>query len=493
MGQEQDLLLLIRSGSQLFVIETDEEIRAIDLFKRVLADALRPLYRWSITAGLQRLDLEQSDFGNRAEQPEDVLNHIIGNRQSSIYLLLDFHPYLDDPINTRKLREVALGQGHGLHTVVLISPALKMPEDLKGHAAVLELSLPDEQALDRMVREEAFAWSRNNEGRRVKVSNKAVDLLVRNLRGLTLRDARQLARNVIYNDGAIDASDIEMVMEEKFKLLNREGVLSYEYEHVAFEDIAGLATLKRWIGDRKPVFEGGTNDYGLDPPKGVLLLGVQGCGKSMAAKAVAAGFGVPLLRLDMGAIYNKYHGETEKNLRQSLTSAEVMAPCVMWIDEIEKGLSVSDSDSGTSRRVLGTFLTWMAEKDSAVFLVATANDIETLPPELVRKGRFDEIFFVDLPKPEVRSRILEIHLKKRRQDPAGFELDPLVEATDGFSGAEIEQVVVSGLYRAMASESGLNTEILLECARSTRPLSVTMAERIAYLRHWAESRTVSAD
>jgi SpoVK/Ycf46/Vps4 family AAA+-type ATPase len=195
----------------------------------------------------------------------------------------------------------------------------------------------------------------------------------------------------------------------------------------------------------------------------------------------------------MGSIYNKYHGETEKNLRQSLNSAEVMAPCVMWIDEIEKGLSVSGSDSGTSKRVLGTLLTWMAEKDSAVFLVATANDIESLPPELVRKGRFDEIFFVDLPKPEVRQRIFEIHLSKRRQDASSFDLESLGDATDGFSGAEIEQVVVSGLYKAMAAEQSMTTEMLVQAAQATRPLSVTMAERIDYLRNWASERTVSAD
>jgi SpoVK/Ycf46/Vps4 family AAA+-type ATPase len=500
MGQVQDLMLLIRSGTPLILIETEEELRAIELFEHLLQemlasefDSLRPLFRWSITSGLKRLDLEESEFGARASEPEDVLNHIRGNHQKSIYLLLDFHPYLEDPINTRRLREVVLGQGSAFHSVVMISPEMKLPEELRVHAARVELSLPDEAALNRMVREEAFAWSRNHAGRRVKVNNKAVELLVKNLRGLTLNDARQLAKNAIYNDGAITDSDIENVMREKFKLLNRDGVLSYEYEHVAFDDIAGLKSLKKWISDRKPVFESQENPYGLDPPKGVLLLGVQGCGKSLASKAVAAGFGVPLLRLDMGSIYNKYHGETEKNLRQSLNSAEVMAPCVMWIDEIEKGLSVSGSDSGTSKRVLGTLLTWMAEKDSAVFLVATANDIESLPPELVRKGRFDEIFFVDLPKPEVRQRIFEIHLSKRRQDASSFDLESLGDATDGFSGAEIEQVVVSGLYKAMAAEQSMTTEMLVQAAQATRPLSVTMAERIDYLRNWASERTVSAD
>ncbi len=493
MGQEQDLALLIKSGTPLVVIETEEEKRAIEMFQHALAEALRPLYRWSVTSGLRRIDLDVADFGPRHQEPELLLQHIAANAEPSIYLLLDFHPYLKEPQNVRKLREVAL-RHHGIeHIVVLISPTLKLPDELKGHSARIELTLPDPGALERMVREEAFDWSRRNAGERVKISSKALKLLIRNLQGLTLQDARQLARNAIFNDGAITSVDVSRVMGEKFQLLNREGVLSYEYDLVEFDDIAGLNAMKEWIRHRKPVFLGGANPYGLDAPKGVLLLGVQGCGKSMAAKAVASGFGVPLLRLDFGAIYNKYHGETEKNLRQSLKSAETMAPCVLWIDEIEKGISVSDSDSGTSKRVLGSLLTWMAERESQVFLVATANDIESLPPELVRKGRFDEIFFVDLPKPDSRALIFKIHLKKRKQDAAKFDLEKLAEHSDGFSGAEIEQAVVSGLYAAMASEEELTTEHLLKTLDQTRPLSVVMAEKIAYLRAWAAQRTVSAD
>ncbi|MDJ0654021.1 MAG: AAA family ATPase [Xanthomonadales bacterium] len=493
MGQEQDLALLIKSGTPLIVIETEEELRAIELFRHALSQALRPLYQWSITSGLKRLDIDVAEFGAAPADPKDILRQVAGNAEPSIYLLLDFHPYLKDPQTTRKLREISLGHFGVEHTVVLISPTLDLPDELKGHAALMELHLPSSEALDQMVREEAFDWSRRNAGQRVKISRKALGLLIQNLRGLTLQDARQLARSAIFNDGAITSQDVRRVMEEKFGLLNRGGVLSYEYELVGFDDIAGLVTMKKWISDRRPVFLSDDNPYGLDPPKGVLLLGVQGCGKSMAAKAVASGFGVPLLRLDFGAIYNKYHGETEKNLRQSLNSAEVMEPCVLWVDEIEKGLSVSDSDSGTSKRVLGTLLTWMAERNSKVFLVATANDIESLPPELVRKGRFDEIFFVDLPKPQVRSKIFEIHLQKRKQDPAEFDLEQLTLHSDGFSGAEIEQAVVAGLYSAMADGESLSTEDLVESLRSTRPLSVVMAERIAYLRDWARPRTVNAD
>jgi SpoVK/Ycf46/Vps4 family AAA+-type ATPase len=494
MGQEQDLLLLVKSGASLIVIETDEELRAIDMFQRLLVDALRPLFKWSIASGLDRIDLALSDFGVRNDQPELVLEHIARNTDPSIYLLLDFHPFLEDPINVRRLREIALRHHVAEHTVVLISPELKLPEELKGHAARVGLSLPDEKALDKMVREEAFSWSRKNDGRRVTISRQSLSMLIRNLKGLTYRDAQQVARSAIYNDGAISNMDLPRVMEEKFKLLNRDGVLSFEYENISFDDIAGLSKLKQWIIDRKPIFQSDEeNPYGLEAPKGVLLLGVQGCGKSLAAKAVAAGFGVPLMRLDFGSIYNKYHGETEKNLRESLSSAEVMAPCVMWIDEIEKGISVGSSDGGTSKRVLGTLLTWMAERKAKVFLIATANDIESLPPELIRKGRFDEIFFVDLPKEPVRARIFAIHIKKRKQDADQFDLQALAVASDGFSGAEIEQAVVYGLYAAMAEETPLETRQILHAIESTRPLSVVMAERIDYLRDWASERTVSAD
>ncbi len=494
MGKEQDLLLLIRSGTPLILIETEEELRALELLRRALARALRPMYRWSISSGLKRVDIDVADFGGaNNDQPELVLQHIANNPEASIYALLDFHPYLTEPVNRRKLREIALRHSGVEHTVVLISPKLELDDDLTSLAARLEMSLPDEAALDHLVRDEAFRWSRRHDGRRVKVNRRSMSLLVQNLKGLTHQDAKRLARNAIYNDGAITDCDVQKVMEEKFKLLNRGSVLHYEYDLVAFNEVAGLSQLKAWISQRKPLFiADDDNPYGLEPPKGVLLLGVQGCGKSMAAKAVASGFGVPLLRLDFGAIYNKYHGQTEKNLRECLNSAEIMSPCVVWIDEIEKGLSVSDSDTGTSKRVLGTLLTWMAERKSKVFLVATANDITSLPPELIRKGRFDEIFFVDLPDEATRADIFSLHLRRRNQEPERFDLIALAAAADGFSGSEIEQAVVSGLYRALAEQIELSDRLVLDAIGATRPLSVVMAEQVGDLRRWAASRTVPA-
>ena len=257
--------------------------------------------------------------------------------------------------------------------------------------------------------------------------------------------------------------------------------------------MGGLRNLKDWLEKRKNLFIGDLENKGIDIPKGVLLLGVQGSGKSLAAKSIAGTWGIPLLRLDFGTLYNKYYGETERKTREALKTADMMAPCVLWVDEIEKGLASESNDSGTSKRVLGTLLTWMSERKTRVFLVATANDIQNLPPELMRKGRMDEIFFVDLPEKEIRKEILNIHLRKRNMDPLNFDLDVISEACEGFSGAEIEQVIVSGFYSTVGGYMQLNTEILLDEIKKTRPLSVVMFEHINSMREWAKDRTVPAN
>ena len=283
------------------------------------------------------------------------------------------------------------------------------------------------------------------------------------------------------------------MQKAKYELLGQDGVLSFEYETASFNQVGGLAALKQWLSIRREAFLADESELTLDRPKGILLVGIQGSGKSLAAKAVAGVWHVPLLRLDFGTLYNKFFGETEKNIRKALELAEVMAPCVLWVDEIEKGISTGDSDSGTSQRVLATLLTWMAENRNPVFIVATANDIKSLPPELIRKGRLDEIFFVDLPAPSTRAEIYRIHLEKRESDPAAFDLMELADRSVGFSGAEIEQVVVSGLYRSMAQKQALSQTMLLEEITQTRPLSVVMADEISQLQAWAKDRTVPAN
>jgi SpoVK/Ycf46/Vps4 family AAA+-type ATPase len=328
----------------------------------------------------------------------------------------------------------------------------------------------------------------------VEVDQAVLALLVRNLRGLSLLDARRITRQLIVRDGAVGPDDLPELSKLKFELLNKSGRLHFEYDTSRFSDVAGLARLKHWIGQRRDAFTGGALPPGLDPPKGVLLLGVQGCGKSLAAKAVAGGFGVPLVRLDFGALYDKFQGETEKNLREALASAEQLQPCVLWIDELEKGVSTATGgeDGGVSRRVLGYFLTWLAERRSRVFVVATANAVQELPAELLRKGRFDEIFFVDLPDRATRAEIFALHLDKRQVERRAFSLDALAAASDGFSGAEIEQAVVSALYAAHADKRVLDEAGVLVELRNTRPLSVLMAEQVQALRAWASTRTVPA-
>ena len=497
MTELQDLATLIRATTPLIAIETAEENRVIETFRHVIAQVLRPLYRWTITDGLRRLDMaaEGPDNEHAVDVAPDAtvtLQAIKQTAETGIYLLLDFQPYMRYTLTLRLLREVCQRQDSAAHTLVLISPKLELPEELEPLATRFSLSLPDAQALAQLVREEAFAYSRDNGGKRVEIDADAARAVVRNLRGLGFDDARRIVRKLIYDDGALDQPDVADLAKAKFELLNKDGLLHFEYETARFADVAGLKSLKRWIEQRRAAFLGLKSAGRLDPPKGLLLLGVQGCGKSLAAKAAAGGFGVPLVRLDFGTLYNKYHGETERNLRESLQHAEQLAPCVLWVDEIEKSLAAGDNDDGVSRRVLGYLLTWMSERSAAVFLVATANQVQDLPAELLRKGRFDEIFFVDLPDAGTRREIFSIHLMRRELKPADFDLDALAAAADGFSGAEIEQAIVSALYAANAEKSTITQMHIIAALRETRPLSVLMAEQVAALRAWAQGRTVSA-
>lgn len=451
-----------------------------------------PLFRWTITDGLQRLDISLEPQAINSE-PTDVLKHIRAVSKPGLYVLLDFHPFLDDPVHVRLLKDICIRYRDVERQIILISHKVTVPKELDGFCARFDIALPNEQERSRIVQKAIDEYTRENPGSKVQIDPKAHKLLISNLAGLNYADTGRLARNAIYIDGAITKSDLPQVMQAKYELLNRGGALQFEHDTATFGDVGGLSRLKSWLSQRRPAFRGDESASHLDPPKGILLLGIQGCGKSLAAKATSAIFGVPLLRLDFGAIYDKYHGETERKLRESLRTADVMSPCVLWIDEIEKGIAGRGGETGTAQRVLGTFLTWMAEKKSHVFIVATANDISTLPPELVRKGRFDEIFFVDLPTPEIRASILAIHLSSRDQPLGNFDISALALAMDGFSGAEIEQAVVAALYAAHAVKQPLSNEHIQLEIEQTKPLSVVLSEKIAAMRNWAAGRTVSCD
>lgn len=496
MDGRHDLELILRSRTPIVVIESQDERRMLELLQsatlaRASSDYV-PLFRWTLTDGLQRLDISLEPQAINA-QPGDVLKHIRAVSKPGVYVLLDFHPFLDDPVHVRLLKDICMQARTVNKQIVLLSHKVEIPRELESYCARFDIALPSEQERTDIIRKAAKEYARDNPGNKVQVDPKAHALLISNLAGLTYADTERLARNAIYVDGAITRSDLPEVMQAKYELLNRGGALQFEYDTARFNDVGGLTRLKSWLGHRRPAFRGDEDVAHLDVPKGILLLGVQGCGKSLAAKATAGIFGVPLLRLDFGAVYDKYHGETERKLRESLKTADVMSPCVLWIDEIEKGIAGRGGETGTTQRVLGTFLTWMAERKSQAFVVATANDISTLPPELVRKGRFDEIFFVDLPNVEIRKSILAIHLTNRSQPLSQFDLEQLSDATEGFSGAEIEQAIVSSLYAAHAKSEPLATAHLLAEIEETRPLSIVMAERISAMREWAAGRTVPCD
>lgn len=499
MQDIRDLTSVLRSNTPIVVIETYEEYRVVELLKRIASVLYQPVFTWSITQGLARVDKPMAAQKFNSE-PTDLLGQIKSTPQKGIYVLCDFHPFvIDAPKNIRLLKEIALEYETLQHTLVLVSHAFDIPPEIKRYCAYFQLTLPSTVQLQNLIYLEVD--NIRNQGMPLQVDDVAVTKLAENLRGVTLDDARRLVRKAIVDDGAISSSDIDALNKAKFQLLDLNGVLQFEYDTSDFSEIAGLHNLKKWLKQRSPIAAvkhdtgiTNTNDVPtvLDMPKGILLLGVQGSGKSLAAKAVAGVWQRPLLRLDMAALYNKYIGETERNLRNALDLADMMSPCVLWIDEIEKGLSGSSSDEGTSTRILGTLLTWMAERKSEVFVVATANDIQALPPELMRKGRMDEIFFVDLPDEAIRKAIFLIHCQRRGIDVASLDLAQLSARSQGFSGAEIEQAVIAAMYTARSVERGVDQALLLEEFSKTRPLSVVMSDKINALRQWAAGRTVNA-
>jgi hypothetical protein len=486
----RDLEAIIRSRTPLIAIESNEEPQVVRMVRQISHRLQLKAYRWTVSDGLQAFDPCDQPTQS-VHKSNELLAYIKAHASNCLFVLLDFHPFMQDLVHVRQLKDIALTYAKHYSTVMLVGYSLQVPEELRPYMAYFKLPLPNPDELRSIVLDVAGEWGAEHGRREVQTTNKALDLLVRNLAGLTATDARRLAQKAINDDGAISESDIPEVMRAKYELLGRDALLSFEYDTVKFSEIGGMIRLRTWIEVRRNFFMG--QDESLDPPRGLLLLGVQGCGKSLAAKATAGILGVPLLRLDFGVLYNKYYGETERNLRKALETAEVMSPCVLWMDEIEKGLAPDGNDDGLSRRVLGTLLTWLAEKKKPVFLVATANDITQLPPELVRKGRFDEIFFVDLPAESNRREILTIHLRKRHLDPAQFELNSLVEVTKGFSGSEIEQAVVSAMYTAHAQGREVEQADLLAEIKQTRPLSVVMAEKVEEIRDWAAARTVPCD
>ncbi len=487
-----DLGLVLDSRVRLVIIESWQEPRVLETIGSLAVQRAQTWYTWNHLDGLSRLGFGTDvDDEQDTRDPETALETVRRAREDALYVFCDLHPFLDSPRIVRQLKSLAMSTEVSAPTVILVSHAVTLPQELTRLSARLQLNMPSDEELGAIVREEAVRWSAANKGERVRTDNRTLQQVVRNLRGTTHDEARRLARNLIIDDGAIDQTDLPALNKAKFELLGMDGVLHFEQQTARFGDVGGLQRLKGWLAERQSAFT--QADLAQDRPRGVLLVGVQGAGKSLAAKAVAGLWGLPLLRLDMAGLYNKYIGETEKNLRDALQMADALEPCVLWIDEIEKGVAADQSDSGVSRRMLGTLLTWMAERQSRVFLVATANDVSQLPPELIRKGRIDELFFVDLPDEAVRADIFGIHLAKRGLDASQFDLQQLAQASEGFSGAEIEQAVVSAVYANAAGDGRLSSVHILNAISRTAPLSVVMAEKLQALRLWAQDRAVRAD
>jgi SpoVK/Ycf46/Vps4 family AAA+-type ATPase len=484
----QDFNALLDARFPILVTETHEELRFLSRVRDMCAARDIPLFVWSLADGLKR-STETSAFYNTSEFT-DALKHVDATPQNGLYVFLDAHPFLANPLNVRLVREIAFDHYRRDRTLLFVSPGLDLPPELRRMSARLAMPGVTADRVRTLLKEELDRWQRDTR-RSLRIDRDVLPLLVHQLAGLGEDEAQRLIRQAISVDGELNLADVKRIA--RFKQDQQASALEMELPDVTLDDVGGFARLKTWVGQRQAVFQNPALAPGLPVPKGILLLGVQGSGKSLLAKAVAGSWKVPLLRLDFASLYNKYIGETEKNLRLALKEASRMAPCLLWWDEIEKGLSAGDADDGVSQRILGSLLTWMSERDSRVFVVATANDISRLPPELLRKGRFDEIFFVDLPTAAVREVILGLHLKKRGLDPAGFRTARLVELSDGFSGAEIEQAIVAAQYAALAEGAALAPAHVEHELAQTRPLSVIRAEEFERLRAWARQRCVMVD
>ena len=491
----QDLLLLIRSRHPIITIETDEELRAVERVHQTVQGLSVQCYVWNLVDGMRSVPPAAAQAIPKTHSPKEVLTHINSQDWSAVFILKELVRHLQDAELERMVRTFAQKAPGRHQTMVLIDPHTDLPHTLARLAVPFEISLPDEAELERIVRD-TFKEHSRYANVRSELSRDQFRHIVRTLRGLTANEARLAVSRVILDDDCLNAEDIDRLLVVKREMVREGGLLDYIDPQVDLAAIGGLGNLKKWLAKRAGALSPKAREFGLQAPRGILLLGVQGCGKSAACKAVAAAWQMPLLRLDPGQLYDKYVGESERNLRKAIKQAESMAPCILWIDEIEKAFAsaaAESSDGGLSKRMFGTLLNWLQDHKSPIFCAATANDITALPPELVRKGRFDEIFFVDLPVHDVRERIFAIHLEKRNRDPAGFDLAALADASEGFSGAEIEQAIVGALYAAFGAGRDLIEQDIVNELEETRPLSVTMAEKVAHLRAWAANRCVQAD
>ena len=494
----EQLIYLIKARYPLIYVTSPEEERVEQVLYRTVAERTgsRP-FSWSITEGFVDHDPDQSDWGapDKAEPIEALKWMKSYNKGKAIFVLKDFHEYIKNPAVKRLLRDLAREFPKRQRCCVILSPVQVIPPEIEKEFAVVDFDLPQVPEIERIMgrlldalrggsNETVNAWLGEfdqDPAERTKVAEAALGLTAVEIENVLAKSLVQIKR-----------FDLGIIHSEKEQIIRKSGILDFLQPEDNFQGVGGLDLMKDWLGKRAKAFTPEARAFGLPEPRGILMLGIPGCGKSLMAKSVASLWRLPLVRLDIGKVFGSLVGSSEEGIRRAIKTAEGVAPCILWLDELEKGLSgvasSGQSDGGTTARVFGTFITWLQEKTSAVFVIGTANNIKQLPPELLRKGRFDEIFFVDLPSADEREKIFAIHILRRKRDPANYDLKALVEASDGFSGSEIEQVVISGLYDAFDMGTELATAHLMKGIGETVPLSRTMHEEITAMRDWAKSR-----
>ena len=502
------LKVLINSSSPIVVMETLEEPRALEVAKAAAAELNMALFEWSIADGLSRTDgsfsklrLNGENAGsqppiNNTQPAAGVLAHMATLTIEGVYVLKDFHRHIDDPVVVRRLREVAQIFSSDRRTVIITAPAFNVPPELQNQVEYLHLPLPDRNRLAEIV-EATYTRLRKKLILARTADQSALSVIAANLCGLTEDEAERATAHAIVAHHALDERVAGDVLEAKKEMLKRSEMLEFIDCAESMGAVGGLDNLKRWLARRQGAWTESARAAGLEPPRGVIIMGVQGCGKSMCARAIAGEWGLPLVRFETAAIFDKYIGETEKRIHKVFRVAEQLAPAVLWIDELEKvfagsGADSASADAGVSSRLLATFLSWMQDRKAPVFVAATCNNVTVLPPELIRKGRFDEIFFVDLPNAEERCAIFSVQLNGRKHNPSDLDLRRLAQASEGYSGAEIEAAIKSAMYAAYSDKKPLNTAAILQELANTAPLSATRAEDLAALRTWAAHRAVPA-
>ncbi len=495
-SQDKNIEILIRSRYPIVYIVSWEEPRVVETLTAIGARTNKKVFEWSCSGGIAPAGAPMESMKNRSSATRDPLNaldEVMQNMEAAIYLFKDFHPFLTKTnfAVIRKLRDIAQNLKSSYKTLILVSPFLNLPPELEKDVTVIDYKLPTLADLGLLL-DRIILDVKDNPNIRIEIDAAGREEILKAARGLTLAEAENVFAKALVTGGKLANDDVAAIYAEKKQIIRKSGLLDYQDQDVRLDHVGGLNNLKKWLKMRKLAFSDKAKRFGLPAPRGVLLLGVQGCGKSLCAKAVSALWQLPLLRFDVGRLFSSLVGSSEENTRRAIRIAEGVAPCVLWVDEIDKAfgaMSGNATDSGTSQRVLGTFLTWMAEKTAAVFVVATANNIHLLPPELLRKGRFDEIFFVDLPDEDERMDIFAIHLAMRGRKRARYNLPELSAGSRGFSGAEIEQAVISALHEAFYNKRDLTNSDILKSLAETVPLSKTMAEEIGSLREWCANRT----